>query len=813
MLHNYFKTALRSLRANKTHSIVNIIGLSVGMTVAILIGLWIRDEITFDKSNRHYDRIAQVIQNNTLNGETSTWTVLPVKMGDALRKDYGSNFSKVTMASWNEIHILSTPANSASSAGSPSTANSPSTTKSLSAAGIYFEPDGPALLDVHMLSGTLQALKDPDAIILSASLATALFGDTNPIGQSLKLDGSTSMKVTGVYADLPANSSFSDVQYMAAWKLKLLTNPWIEQMQNPWGNNSFRVFVQIADNADMAQVSGRIKDSKLNNVRPDERKNNPVIWLYPMSKWHLYNNFENGTFASGRIQFVWLFGIIGFFVLLLACINFMNLSTARSDRRAREVGIRKAIGSLRSQLIGQFYSESLAVAFFAFILSIGLTQLTLPFFNHVADKQMSIPWANSFFWLTCIGFSLFTGIIAGSYPALYLSSFNPVKVLKGTFKAGRFASIPRKILVVVQFTVSVVLAIGTIVVFRQIRFAQDRPIGYNRDGLISMQILAPDIRDHLDAIQTELLHNGAVTEMANSYSPLTGNWMSSGSLDWEGKDPNSSVDFPNTGVSYDYGKTVGWQFKSGRDFSRDFPSDSTDAFIINEAAAEFMHFQNPVGKVIRWDGHPRTIVGVIKNVIAESPYYPVSPTLYYLRKNSQSFILFRLNPALSTREALSRIEATIKAYSPLQPFNYKFADEEYAKKFGDEQRIGQIATIFAILAIFVSCLGLFAMATFIAEQRIKEIGVRKVLGASVFNLWSLLSKEFVALVTIALLIATPIAWYGMHKWLLNYSFHSTLPWWIFASTGAGAILLTLTTISYQSIKTALTNPIKSLRTE
>ena len=795
MLKNYVKVALRYLRANKTHSIINIAGLSVGMTVALLIGLWIWDEVSFDKTNQHYNRIAQVRQTNTQNGEKTTWPVLPIPMAPELRKSYGASFSKVTMASWNELHVVGTP------------------DKSISTAGTFLEEQGPALLDVYMLSGKIDALRDPDAVILSNSLSTALFGDTNPIGKALKLDGTTPMKVAGVYADLPVNSTFGDVQYMGSWKILLAINPWIQQMNNPWGNNSYRVFVELADNADMAATSLKIKDSKLRNVRPDERKNNPEIWLYPMSQWHLYNDFKNGAVAGGRITFVWLFGIIGGIVLLLACINFMNLSTARSERRAKEVGIRKAIGSLRSQLIGQFYSESLVVAFFAFLIAIGLAQLTLPFFNQVADKKMTIPWTSPVFWATGIGFSIFTGIIAGSYPALYLSSFNPVKVLKGTFKAGRFAAIPRKVLVVVQFTVSVILAIGTVVVFRQIQYAKDRPTGYDRGNLISISVLNTEVRPHFEAIRTDLLRKNAITEMSGSWSPLTGNWSSSGGLDWEGKDPNLSVDFPNSSVSNGYGKTVGWQFVGGRDFSRDFPTDSDNAFIINEAAAEFMHLQHPVGATIRWDSKPYTVVGVVRNMIVESPYTPIKPTLYYLVPTTCHFMEFRLNPNLSTKDALTKIEATLKTYSPNQPFNYKFANEEYAKKFGDEQRTGRIATAFAILAIFISCLGLFAMATFIAEQRIKEIGVRKVLGATVIQLWRLLSAEFIGLVTISLLIATPLAWYFMNSWLQNYPYHSTLPWWIFGAACGGAILITLSTISYQSIKAALTNPIESLRTE
>ena len=794
MLKNYFKTAWRSLRSHKTATAINIAGLSAGMAVTILIGLWIWDEVSFDKSNPHYDRIAQVLGNATMNGTVNTFPTQPVPEADVLRQDYGSDFKYVVRSSWNELHILSISG------------------KSVSTAGTFFEPLGPDLLGLKMLSGSRDALKDPDAVLLSSSLATTFFGNTNPIGQLVKMDGNTAMKVAGVYADLPTNSSFADVSYIMPWDLKVATNPWIKQMSNPWGNYSFHLYVQIADNASMDQVSAKIRSTVLNHVHPDERRFKNEVFLHPMDKWHLYNDFKNGVNVGGRIQFVWLFGIIGIFVLLLACINFMNLSTARSERRAKEVGIRKAIGSMRSQLIGQFYSESVLVALLAFVGALALVVLALPFFNDIADKKMTLPWTNPFFWTLGIAFSLITGILAGTYPALYLSSFNPVMVLKGTFKAGRLASVPRKTLVVVQFAVSVILAIATIVVFRQIQFAKDRPIGYDRTQLISIRQLAPGIHEHFDVVKSTLIKEGAVTQMAESASPLTDSWSTNGGIEWRGKDPNQAVDFPNTAVSYDYGKTVGWQFIAGRDFSRDFAVDSS-AFIINEAAAKFMGLTSPVGEIMRWDGHPMPIIGVIKDVIAGSPYEPVRPTLYHMDANSQSFDFFRLNPAVSTHEALAKIEAVYKAYSPLQPFDYTFADEDYGKKFGDEQRSGKLATAFAILAVFISCLGLFAMAAFMAEQRVKEIGVRKVLGASVFNLWGLLSKEFVTLVILSLLIATPVAWYAMNHWLQNYAYHATLPWWIFAAVGVGTIVITLVTVSYQSIKAALANPIDSLRTE
>jgi ABC-type antimicrobial peptide transport system permease subunit len=531
-----------------------------------------------------------------------------------------------------------------------------------------------------------------------------------------------------------------------------------------------------------------------------------------MSKWHLYSEFKNGLNSGGRIEFVWLFGIIGAFVLLLACINFMNLSTARSEKRAKEVGIRKSIGSARSQLIGQFFSEALLVTLVAFVISLLLVQLTLPFFNQVADKKLTLLWQNPVFWMAGIGFSVLTGIIAGSYPALYLSSFRPVKVLKGTYRAGKNASLPRKVLVVLQSSVSVILIIGTIIVFKQIDFAKNRPIGYDRNGLINIPMVTADIHDHFDAVRNELIGSGAILDMAESGSPLTQVWAANGGFTWRGKDPALAVNFPNNSITYEYGKTVGWTFKEGRDFSRDFGTDSL-AFVINEAAAKFLGFENAAGEELRWNDKPYTIIGVIKDMIIESPYAVIRPQLFHIDNSRGNVAILKLSPERSPQESLDKIKEVLAKYNPTSPFEYKFVDEDYARKFEGEERIGKLAGYFAILAIFISSLGIFGLASFVAEQRTKEIGVRKVLGASVLNLWAMLSKDFVVLVTISLFIATPAAWYFLSNWLTKYEYRTEIAWWIFAAAGAGALLLTLATVSYQSIKAALANPVGSLRSE
>jgi putative ABC transport system permease protein len=794
MIKNYFKTAWRNLIKNKGYSAINIGGLAVGMAVAMLIGLWVHDELTFDKYHKNYDRIAQVMQHANFNGKVETQVANPALMGPELRNKYGDNFKYVVQSSWTGGHLLSIG------------------DKHINKVGNFFEPDAPEMLTLKMLKGTRAGLKDPYSIMLSAAAAESIFGKEDPINKIIKLDRSFDVKVTGVYEDLPDNTSFRNIKIMMPWKLWEIQNPWAKEMDEPWGSNFSQTFVQIADNTDMEKVSAKIKNAKLNNVSKEEAKYQWAVFLQPMSKWNLYNEFKNGVNTGGNIQYVWLFGIIGIFVLMLACINFMNLTTARSEKRAREVGIRKTVGSDRWQLIRQFFAESYLIVLLAFVLSLILVALLLPLFNEVAGKKIEIAWTSPVFWIFSLAFILITGLLSGSYPAFYLSSFQPLKVLKGTFRVGKFASIPRKVLVVAQFTVSVMLIIGTIIVYQQIQHAKNRPIGYTRNGLINLG-MEKEIREHYEVIRYELKNSGAVEEASTCQSPLTAVWNTNGGFDWEGKDPNMAVDFPNNGVSYEFGKTVSWKVKEGRDFSRDFATDSA-AFIINESAAKFFGFQNPIGKILKWNDKPYTIIGIISDIMQESPFYPVRPTLYHTEVDSNMWnLVLRLNPKHNAKQSLSKVEQVWKKYVHSVPFDYKFVDEEFGSKFRAEERIGKLASYFAVLAIFISCLGLFGMASFVAEQRTKEIGIRKVLGASVINLWRLLSTEFFVLVLLSCIIAAPIAWYYLNNWLTNYDYRIEIKWQVFVLAALAALVITLLTVSFQAIKAAVANPVKSLRTE
>jgi ABC-type antimicrobial peptide transport system permease subunit len=793
MIKSYFTIGWRNMLRNKGYSLINIGGLAVGMTVAMLIALWIYDELSFDRYNRNYDRAAQVIQNLTNNGEVDTWWGLPYPMSEELRANYGSDFKYIAMAvGWGE-HMLSY------------------NDKVWKERGFYIEREGPEILGLTMTQGTFD-MKDPASILLSSSAANSYFGNDDPINKLMKIDNHPLMKVIGVYQDFPDNSRFKGLHFIAPWEFTYNNDAGYKDMEDPWRPNFVSLFVVINDNADFGAVSAKIKDAKLKKLNAHLAKKKPALFLQPMTKWHLYSEFKNGVNTGGAIQYVWIFGTIGVFVLLLACINFMNLSTARNEKRAKEVGIRKTIGSVKSQLIMQFFSESFLTVLFAFALAMLFTQLTLPSFNLIADKQIAFPWTNPQLWAGALVFVSFTALVAGSYPAFYLSSFKAVKVLKGTFKAGRFATLPRKVLVTVQFTVSITLIIGTIGVYRQIQFVANRPVGYSRESLVNITTRNENIHRHFEAVRHELLQANVVVSMAESESPTTGIWNSTSGFSWPGKDPNLSTDFGVVLASYEYGNTIRWHVKEGRGFSKDFASD-TAAFVLNEAAVHYMDLKNPVGQSVTWWGKTFTVIGVIEDMVMESPYDEPRPTIYGEVTGPGNMVLARLNPATDAKSALVKIEEVFKKFNTEHPFEFQFVDDAYAMKFGNEERVGTLASLFSALAVFISCLGLFGLASFVAEQRTKEIGVRKVMGASTFNLWGMLSRDFVSLVIISVVIAIPVGYYFMNNWLTKYQYRTQVEWWIFALSGVSALLITLLTVSYQSVKAALANPVRSLRSE
>ncbi|MDP4216036.1 MAG: ABC transporter permease [Bacteroidota bacterium] len=794
MLRNYLKIALRNLSRNKIYGVINVTGLAVGMAVSLLIGLWIWDELSWNHYHERYPRLAQVRDIQDWNGHSISVGAVDVPVKQELLTRFPGDFKRLALFSATEDNHILTVGD-----------------KKIERTVLYSEPEFPDMLSLHMQEGRIDALKDPASTIIASSLAHDLFGHNDPMGRIIRID-TVDMRVAGLFEDLPSNSTMADVGMMLPWAKYLDTHVWVKNTQTEWGRHYVRLMAEVRDGADFDKINAKIRDLPKDHVKLGHEG----LLLNPLDRSHLYNEFKDGHMAGGRIQFVWLFGIIGGFVLLLACINFMNLSTARSERRAKEVGIRKAIGSLRGQLIAQFLGESLLVAFMALVLALILVQASLPFFNNLASKHMSVPWGQPAFWSLILGFTLFTGLISGSYPAFYLSSYDPVKVLKGTFRAGRFASLPRRILVVVQFTVSIALIIGTIIVFRQIQYARSRPVGYSREGLLSIDIsLSKGFRRHYtdyDAIRSEMLGTGVIVDMTESAGPQTDIWSSQSGFEWSGKDPASLLTFGAIAVTHDYGKTVGWEMLRGRDFSRSYATDSA-AFIVNESAAKIMGFADPIGKVIKFQGHDHPIIGVTKDMVMESPYTAAQPTVFFIDYTWNNYITLRVKPDVSMHDALAKIGAVYRQHDPDGLFNYELADDAYAAKFAAEERIGNLASFFASLAILISCLGLFGLASFVAEQRTREIGVRKVLGASVFSLWKQLCTEFVLLVLLSCLIAIPIAQYFLSQWLQRYEYHTRITWWIFAGAGIGALVITLLTVSHQIIRAALMNPVRSLRTE
>ncbi|MEO5683889.1 MAG: FtsX-like permease family protein [Chitinophagaceae bacterium] len=794
MFKMYIRTAWRSLFKDRLYSIINVFGLSVGITIALLIGLWMYDELSFDKNFNKYNQVAQVIQNVTNNGEVSTWKNMPYPLAEELRKNYGSDFKRLAMgANWSNHSIGIND-------------------KQLNLTGAYFEKDMPEIFSFAMIQGKRDALSDPSSILISAAAAKACFGDEQPIGKLLQIDKQEPLKVAGVYKNFPHNSTLYNLDFIAPWEFYARMNGNFKETTDPWRPNFTMIFAEVNKNADFAAISTRIKDAKLKKVNEQLQTKKPALFLQPMSRWHLYGEFKGGVNTGGAIRYVTMFCLTGIFILLLACINFMNLSTARSEKRAREVGIRKTIGSRRSQLILQFFTSSLLTVFIAFAFALLLTRLVLPLFNSIAEKNLQMPWNNGWFWLTGALFIALIALIAGSYPAFYLSSFKPVKVLKGTFRSGPLAALPRKMLVVVQFSVSVSLIIGTVIVYKQIQYAKDRPVGYTKANLVTLFVEGSAMHDHFAALRADLINTGTVNAIAESESPPTGIWNTTSGFSWPGKDANLSTDFGVVTASHDYGQTIGWHIKQGRGFSTQFLTDSS-AVVLNEAAVKYMNLASPLGVQVTWWNKPMNIIGVISDMVMNSPYDEAKPTIYTLLDAPGNIALMKLNPLISPKAAFEKIAPILKKYNPDQSAAFNFVDEDYNKKFGEEQRVGKLSGIFTILAVFISCLGLFGLVSFVAEQRKKEIGVRKVLGASVFNVCKLLSKDFITLVVIAFLISVPVSYYFMDSWLRNYSYRTDLPWWIFILAGLGALFITLLTVSVQAIRAAVADPVKSLRTE
>ncbi|MDN5200999.1 ABC transporter permease [Fulvivirgaceae bacterium BMA10] len=797
MFRNYFKIGYRNLYKNKGYSFINIGGLAIGLAVAMLIGLWLHDELSYNKYHENYEHIVKVLRNDAHRGKKFTSPSLVRGLGPLFRDEYGNHFKHVVMVRARiEERVIANE------------------DKMFTQAGYFMEPDGPEMFGLNMIYGTRDGLSDMNSILLSKSVADKLFGDTDPLNKVVKMDARWDLKVTGVYEDLPLNSELKDATYFAP--LKRFLEGW--SYDDVWTNQHMYIYAQLNPESDPKEVSSVITDAMLDHIPRGTNNAQPELFLHPMPKWHLYSAFENGTAGmSDRLKFVWFYGIIGVFVLLLACINFMNLSTARSEKRSKEVGIRKSVGSLRKQLITQFLSESFMVAMLSFVLALFFVYIILPWFNDLAGKDMNMLWTNPWFWLCGIGFIIVTALLAGSYPAFYLSSFKPVKVLKSGMAVGRSAATPRRILVVFQFTISIALITGTIIIQQQIEYVKNRPVGYSKEGLIMFRPRSPEYWGKYQTLRTELKKTGVVKEMAEANYPLTNTLGNNGGFEWEGKDPSFDPSFNTIYVTHEYGKTVGWEFVQGRDFSRDLQSDLS-GIVITESALKLMQLDDPIGKTIHWNPSWQepasfTILGVVKDMVKGSPFKPVRPSIIFPSERDLRWLFIRVNPQASLSEALPKIEAAFNRIVLSAPFDYQFVDELYNAKFQEEERIGSLAGFLAVLAIFISCLGLLGLVSYVAEQRTKEIGIRKVLGASVTGIWRLLTQDFVTLVIVSCLLAGPIAFYLLNNWLQKYDYRMEISWWIFILAGSGALVIALLTVSFQAVKSATANPVNSLRNE
>ncbi|MBO3698180.1 ABC transporter permease [Roseivirga sp. E12] len=796
MLRHNLLIGYRNLLKHKAYSFINIGGLVLGMTVALLIGLWVNDELSYNKYHDKYDRIVQVMhQRERSNGEVMTNMSQVSQLGPHLKENFGHFFKEVVMMPYRtEELLLSTNRNT------------------FNQTGRFMQEDGPSLLGLKMIQGTYASLKEVNSIMLSESLAKKLFGDVDPIGELVQFKAKTDLIVTGIYEDIPKNSAFNDAHFICPLKLSYGNDPGFFK----WDNYNTAVFGELQPGIKHEDVSTAIEETMFPHM---EGESKPRAFVMPMKDWHLNSYYENGIKkTSPRIRVIWIYSAMGIFVLLLACINFMNLSTARSQQRMKEVGVRKAIGSLRTQLTRQFLSESFLFVFLAFGLSLVLLAALLPWFNDISEKSIQVPFANSSFWLSSLAFIIITAFLAGAYPAYYLSSFRPIQALRGSIKFGKGRTKLRQVLVVFQFTISIALIIGTITIHNQTQFAKNRPVGYSQEGLITIEYQNQQYVGIFNTLQTELKKMGMVTEIAQANYPLTNTRGQTGGFDWTGLEEEREVIFNTVFVRPEYGKTVGWSILQGRDFDRELVSDMQNGVIISESALKVMNLEDPIGKKIKakngWNGkNEYTIIGVASDMIKGSPFEAPLPALLFPIEADLGYLFIRVNPQVSLSEALPEIENTWRELAPTHPFLYSFVDDEYGLKFKEEERISSLATFFSVLTILISTLGLYGLASFVMEQRIKEVGIRKVLGASLRNLWKLLSTDFVILIGIASAIAVPISYSPLSQWLDSYEYSISLEWWIFAVAIFGSLAVTLMIVSIQTVRAAMTNPLKSLRTE
>jgi putative ABC transport system permease protein len=788
MIKNYLKVAWRNLSKYKAHTFINVAGLSIGLACSLLILLWVQNEKSID--GFHSSSLYRVYETVHNNGQISGTYDGPGPLAGELKR----MFPEVQYATSMGFGELST-----FQAGN----------KVLRMNGNSAEADYFKMFSYPLLEGNAEnALKMPFSLAISRKMAKAFYGSPeNAIGKTIRYQNSKNFTITAVFEDLPANVSIT-YDFLTNWDTFLGNNGWAREM----GNNGPPCFVTLRKDA-----NATLFDRKLNNFFDVYYHTNLRrqafhidLAIQPYAESYLNNDLSTGKPSGGRIETVRLFSVIAVFILLIACINFMNLATARSVKRAREVGVRKAIGALRSSLIQQFISESLMITFIAVVFSVALVIVLLPVFNDITQKQISLPFNQWQFWLTLTAITVITGLVSGSYPALFLSSLKPVKVLKGALKLDTGTTMFRKGLVVFQFVLSAILITGTIIVSRQMNYIQSRYLGYDKENLVYIATEG-ELNTKYQLFKQELLSKADIQSVSKINTAPQDIYGSTGAVGWIGKDTSRIDMFTQVTVGYDFMKTMKLGIVVGRDFSKEHPTDSNN-YILNETAIKATGYKNPIGKPFRLFGRPGTIIGVVKDFNFHSMSTAIGPIVFHYGENTPGVVLIRTQ-AGRTKEALADIEALCKQINPAFPPTWYFVDQQYQKMYQNEQVINKLADAFAGLAIFISCLGLLGLAMFTAEQRRKEISIRKVLGASIGSLFELLSREFIILILIAFVIATPSSWYAMNKWLMNYVYHTPLQWWVFALSAALILFIALATISFQVIKAALVNPVKSLRSE
>ncbi len=790
MFFTMLKAGIRNFWKNRSYSFLNILGLAIGIACAGLIFLWVEDETAFDQVHVKKDRIYMVLNNWPFSQHFSTYESTPGLMGPAIKKEIPGVVNTCRTIEGKSTQLIAIG------------------NKSIYSDGIYADSSIFSIFTIPFLQGNAAtAFNQIHSMVVTEKAARKYFGQVNNVlGRTVRLDNKQDYRITGVVKDLPENNSIQ-FEWMVPFDIFFKENSWLSN----WDSNGILTMVELEKNAHPEQINQYLHDF----IKKRVPKTIVSSFLFPMKDWHLRFDFENGKpTGRGRIQYVHMFSLIAWIILFLACVNFMNLATARSEKRAKEVGVRKVLGSGRGKLILQFISESLFLAFLSVIVGILIMMVALPFFNILAQKQLLLNLGSPVHLLSLLGITIVCGLVAGSYPSLYLSSFNPVFVLKGVKMKSGSASLIRKGLVVMQFSVSIILIICTIIIFQQIEHARNRELGYEKDNLL-VSYVQGDMGKRFNVIKEDLLNTGVVEKAALSDHETIYGGNNSDHYSWEGKDPNVTNIVSQRNVSPELLSTNGIQVVLGRDFYPDPVLDSNNV-IITESLAKIMNRPNPIGAIIRADSDRFTVIGMVKdfvygNVFGTTP----DPLIFFCNPHYEyeSVMYIRIKKQANTEKAVALIESIMKKNNPLYPFQYRFVDDQFNELFLSEMLVSKLSRVFAVLAICISCLGLFGLAAFTAERRTKEIGIRKVLGAGVMRLAGLLSGEFLKLIAVSSLLAFPVAWYTMHSWLQNYAYHITISWWVFVLAGAASILIALITISFQTIRAAIVNPIRSLRSE